>query len=353
MATSCSPFAQPAFIATVIAAVPYFISVAWLYQKYVYHMTPREKEVVWAGLFYREQQHAEEEEEELPIKPSKYYFKIWTLTASLSALGFLGTWITMLLNVCDLTAHHADLASGNQYVFAVIVGVQTLYNISVGSNTTTITTKHTTASSNNNRIMIMRKATGHHRLSAIINGSPALLILWMALVLWAAVLSYIWMWKVAWDIVFASDSGATAQSHDWQSWALHFLNTCLIFHGIWWDALFWWYTWSRELTKEARCSQLMRIANTATQAVFLPLVSEPDASLSTATTTTTTSNNNTDATILIHTISAPSSLFKYSYTVQDYTNTYLDLARPKKSNCYFDSLGYYPYFPYLFESQKI
>jgi hypothetical protein len=282
----CTPFAQPVFIATALAAIPYFISVAWLYRRYTYVMSPREKEVVWAGLFDKD--HA---------TPS--YFQIWTLTASLSALSFIGSWVAMLLEVCS--ADH-DALHAEQYVFALIVLVQTLYNITVGTNTAVHLDNH-------NRTR--RRAYSLH-----------ILVAWMGLLLWSANAAYVWMWKIAWDI--------TVVSVTWR-WVLHFLNMCLVFHGVWWDALFWWYTWSRELRVEARSAWRMTIADDATKELFSPPLEE-----------------DTPTAILIQTISAGGA----ANPVFPVLLSQVMRTRNDSSNYYVDSLCYYPYFPYLCEQSK-
>ncbi len=282
----CTPFAQPVFIATTVSALPYFVSVAWLYRRYTYAMSPREKEVVWAGLFSKD-----------PATPS--YFQIWTLTASLSALGFIGSWVTMLLEVCsDDHPMHAE-----QYVFALIVLVQTLYNITVGTNTTV----H--RDTLDNRVRTRRRKSRPHSLLR--------LVAWMGLLLWSANAAYVWMWKIAWDITLASEA--------WR-WVLHFLNMCLVFHGVWWDALFWWYTWSLELRVEAQSAWRMTLADDATKELFSAPPEEED----------------TPAAISIQTISAAKAGFP----------VLLSQARNGSSNYYVDSLSYYPYFPYLFEPRN-
>ena len=214
--TTCTPFAKPVFIATLLSGVIlYLFSLIWLYQKYAYHMTPRQKELVWGGLMWHNSSHR---------------LRFWILTASLSAMGFLGSWIAMLSEICRDEGGNENIRMEQQYVFTVIILLQSIFNVSVGDML-------------HFRCLCFKIAT-------------------MGLILWASVLAYVWLWQITWDL-FPKNSPQKLQTET-ILWILHVLNTCLIFHGIWWDGIFWWFTWAVEMANEDKYTRLMHMVDNTT-----------------------------------------------------------------------------------------
>lgn len=246
---------HPIFTSTVISGViPYFISVAWLYRRYTHSMTPREKEIIWAGL-------AHEGDTRDPVPTSKClpkvsYLRIWTATASLSAVAFMTSWIAMLTAIKE-----PSQTSYSDYVFCVIILIQSVYNVLMVL----------LVSSSNPKLNGKIKAwpTGSRYYSDV-NGSWFLThmllaskLVLVAIILWAAALSYVWLWYICWERFNLASSSSL-------KWVLHFLNLCLVFHGVWWDAIFWWCTWCREMIRERQSRQLMQWAEYETKDVFSP-----------------------------------------------------------------------------------
>lgn len=298
---ACNPLAQPVFIATLLSGViPYFFSLIWLYRKYAYSMSPRQKEIVWGGLVL----HQENSHPETPLR-----LRFWIFTALLSALGFLGSWITMLSQICRNRSNDKSIRVEEQYVFAVIILLQSLFNVSVGV------------------MLPLYRIIGLY-----------LKIAGMGIILWTSVAAYVWLWQVTWNIF------PNPNTHTEILWVLHVLNTCLIFHGVWWDGIFWWFTWSREMAREEHYSKLMLVADHAT-VEFLIGTNSRKKEQEVGGKNSDNNNKNNRVTDTHGNKSLP-ILFSEMHTYDDYFNPH----HPLEKYC-FDSLSYYPYFPYLFESK--
>ena len=291
--TTCTSFAQPVFIATLLSGIIlYLFSVFWLYRKYAYHMTPRQKEIVWGGLI------------SYTNNSSPYRLRFWVLTASLSGMGFLGSWVAMLSEICREGANE-NIRTEQQYVFTIIILLQSLFNVSV--------------------VSMLHFRGLYFKIAS------------MGILLWASVLAYVWLWHITWNI-FPKHNTQDLQTKA-ILWALHALNTCLIFHGVWWDGIFWWFTWGVEMAKEEKYTRLMHVADHAT-GDFIPhhdsvgLKNDDD------------DNNNNTSCRKEHKVKDASATNRNATPL-----LFSEIYQPPKY--YFDSLSYYPYFPYLFEPLNI
>ena len=363
-------FDQPIFIATLSTAIPYFLSVFWLYRKYNNDMTPREKEIMWGGF---------------TKKTNATLFRLWTVTASLSAVAFLTSWITVCMIINDVSnsnndnsASQSPVATNEQYVFFIIILLQTIYNVmmittakrgfandSINNNmmlihdhdgdddhesfaTTNTAALYTAAgnsksiaSGSNCRIAKDTKTTKPRRgssssSSSLYNSSssytiifPVIIISSVGIILWALAIAYIWLWSICWKCLLLL---ASSLSEEILKWSLHFLNLCLVFHGVWWDAIFWWYTWSREVISEYGVSQyglsMMRAEN------------ETNDIFSSNTCTSTLKND------IIH---GKRSIYMTHEEENNNTRGYLPRYQEEQdTRIAFESLNFYPYSPNIF-----
>lgn len=201
-------------------------------------MTPKEKEIMWGGLFQRGGDHND----------GQSYFKIWCATALLSALGFLLSWVVLTSVSSGASKQPPILTEWNTpevYVFAVVIMLQTMYN------TVLMLTSRCDYGPGQNYCNI------------------AILAAILSVILWAAVASYAWLWYVCWEVLSFKARENESSLLKGIKWGLHFLNLTLIFHGILWDALFWWYTWVRARTNEAMHQRLLFTAERETSSILL------------------------------------------------------------------------------------
>jgi hypothetical protein len=274
MAPQCSfsAFNQPVFFSTLATGIPYFLSIGWLYRKYSQEMTPREKEIMWAGLFTRNESH-------FPT-----YFTMWCVTAALSAMGFLCSWAVALVTAhCGNDMSRWDTPAA--YVFAGIILIQTVYNLVMAATCHTQEKKYVFAE-----------------------------IMALAFILWTSVAGSLWMWYLGWQLLLA----AADSSSDALKWGLHFLNLCMVFHCLCWDALFWWWTWAQAKMADSGHHRKLIIAERETLGI-------------------------TDEKEILPPKNTNGSTWEASETRLLFTPLFRDTNT-------FDSLGYYPYFPYVFAS---
>jgi len=200
---------HPIFTSTVISAIiPYFLSILWSYRTYTLTMTPREKEILWAGL-------AGKKTDDDDCLPQVSTLRVWMATASFSVVAFMASWIASLLNLPQKKSY-------SDYVFCIIILLQSVLMVLL---VVAGPSKHDVGKSDRQWIILSAK------------------IVLVGVVLWAAALSYIWLWYICWER-FSSSSML--------KWVLHFLNICLVFHGVWWDAIFWWCTWCKEMIRDSQ-----------------------------------------------------------------------------------------------------
>lgn len=256
------------------------MSLRWLYNTYKCEASPKEKELLWAGLY-----------------SNKIYFNAWGVTALLSAIAFLVNWL-----VASMVEHStSDLSrweTPEVYIFASTVLVQAAYNMAM------VMTVH-------------RNTNQNHWVENVAVGA----------ILWGAVVTSLLQWYLAWQLRL--DSAV--------KWVLHALNFVFLFHALWWDALFWWWTWVRARGSEATHMQTLQLAERETLTIVtleasdsgmeekLRALKSKHARGANPFEAKDSNNNNNNENLFLF-----SPLFKESPT--------------------FDSLSYYPYFPHYFTS---
>lgn len=269
------PFNQPVFFSALAASLPYSISLGWLYKTYRYDLSPREKEFLWAGLY-----------------SNKSYFTAWSVTALLSAVAFLVNWI--MASSSSTSSASFDLGrwdTPETYIFASLILIQAAYNTSM------VVTAHSTSENH----------WGEN--------------LAVAVILWAAVLASLLQWFLAWQLRLEP----TVQ------WILHALNFVMVFHAVWWDALFWWWTWVQARRGEAKHIQTLRMAERETLSIVSLEVHDSSEDMKAL-----RSKNARSECVFHDGKNKTENIFLY---------TPLFTERPT-----FESLSYYPYFPHFFTS---